>query len=94
MPLCAGELQVIWPPASSRRYADPWSNEERRLMADPDTAKAIAHAAKAGARLSLKRADGSWFTVVDFGRMCSAPIEFNLKRRNAADFAKMKVGKT
>lgn len=72
---------MIWPPASPQRYTDPWSDEERALMAEPHAAKAIAHAARAGARLSLKRADGSWFTVVDFGRMCLRPVEFNLKEK-------------
>ena len=30
------------------------------------------------ARIALMRADGSWFTVVDFGRRCFAPVEFKL----------------
>lgn len=73
----------MWPPAVRVRHTDPWSPEERALMAEPDTAMAIAFAARAGGRLSLKRADGSWFTVVEFGRMCKRPVEFNLKERKS-----------
>ena len=69
-----------WPTAVTGRRTDPWTPEERALMNETEAAKAITQAVKAGARLSLKRADGSWFTVVEFGRLCSRPIEFNLKR--------------
>ncbi len=75
---------MIWPDAvQAGRRADPFTPEERAIMAA--ASRAIAHVARAGGRLSLKRADGSWFTVVEWGRILDAPLSFNLKEVQNAE---------
>lgn len=66
---------MIWPDAVQCGRRDPWSAEERALLAsNAVTIEWLTQ--RPGSTLALKRADDTWFRVVNQGFRESGPVEF------------------
>lgn len=58
---------------------DPFTAEERYLC--EMHAADIERSARGGYRFHIRRADGTWFTVVGASGRLSSPVNFNIKEK-------------